>query len=573
MKLLRVIAIAVAIFVLAPPPASAQISPNATWSCTFANSPTDCGFYLQAAASSRATITSPGRDQPTAAELTTQPGDSGLFGSGTAERADVDLGTSASYCNQGQQEWWAHSIMFPSSYVVPPAGAIWNWGVVFDFHHTGPTGQPNFQIASLPTGLEFWVSGGPTVVNGPTDPGFYRAAIGPVTKNVWYDFVYHVKWSSGSDGFFQAWLNGKQLMNHSGATLYVGQSCYLKLANYHTPLGVPISVIHSRVVMGPTQADVQLPSSAGSTPPPARDPVYDFSADGKSDILWRNASTGQNFLWLVNAATVTSAPALATVADLHWNIVGAGDFNGDRKADILWRNQSTGQNQIWFMNGGTLTSAANINTLGDPNWTVVGVGDFNGDGKADILWRNRSTGQNQIWFMNGGTLVSAANTNPVIDQNRAVAGVADFNGDGKADILWHNKVTGQNQLWLMNGSSFASSTALQTVSDLNWHIVGVGDFDGDGKADILWRNSSTGQNTILFMNGATALRTTYIESVTDLNWKIVSVGDYNGDGKADILWRNGSTGQNRIFFMNGGTVTSQAYLPTMPVGGWAVALH
>jgi len=266
-KLFRAIAVAAVIFVLAPPPASAQISPNASWSCTFANSPTDCGFYLQAAASNRATITSPGRDGPTAAELTTQPGDSGLFGSGTAERADVDLGISTSYCNQGQQEWWAHSIMFPQSYVIPPAGAIWNWGVVFDFHHTGPTGQPNFQIASLPTGLEFWVSGGPTVVNGPTDPGFHRAAIGPVVKNVWYDFVYHVKWSSGSDGFFQAWLNGKQLMNYSGATLYVGESCYLKLANYHTPLGVPVPVIHSRVVMGTTQADVQLPSSPGPTVP------------------------------------------------------------------------------------------------------------------------------------------------------------------------------------------------------------------------------------------------------------------------------------------------------------------
>jgi len=54
-------------------------------------------------------------------------------------------------------------------------------------------------------------------------------------------------------------------MNYSGATLYVGQSCYLKLANYHTPLGVPISVTHSRVVMGATQADVQLGSSPGPT--------------------------------------------------------------------------------------------------------------------------------------------------------------------------------------------------------------------------------------------------------------------------------------------------------------------
>jgi len=27
-------------------------------------------------------------------------------------------------------------------------------------------------------------------------------------------------WSSGSDGYFQAWLDGKQVMSYSGATLY-----------------------------------------------------------------------------------------------------------------------------------------------------------------------------------------------------------------------------------------------------------------------------------------------------------------------------------------------------------------
>lgn len=83
--------------------------------------------------------------------------------------------------------------------------------------------------------------------------------IGSVQFDVWYDFVYHVRWSSGSDGYFQAWLNGKQVMNYGGPTLYAGQSCYLKLANYHTPLGLPVSVIHSRVIRGATEADVQLP--------------------------------------------------------------------------------------------------------------------------------------------------------------------------------------------------------------------------------------------------------------------------------------------------------------------------
>jgi hypothetical protein len=83
---------------------------------------------------------------------------------------------------------------------------------------------------------------------------------------VWYDFVYHVRWSSGPDGFFDAWVNGARVLSHQGATLYVGQGVYLKLANYHLPVCDPFpacigmhkasSVIHDRVLMGPTAASI-----------------------------------------------------------------------------------------------------------------------------------------------------------------------------------------------------------------------------------------------------------------------------------------------------------------------------
>jgi hypothetical protein len=244
-----------------PPSPPSPPTPTSSWSCNFPDAPTDCGFVLQAAAADRAMIVAPGRAGPTAVELTTEPGDINLFGSGVDERADLALPPSAAYCNQGQEEWWADSLMFPDGYVIPLAQLTGlNWGVVFDFHNSGGSGQANFQIVSLPTGLELWIAGGPQVVNSPSDPGFYRVAIGAVQFDVWYDFVYHVLWSSGSDGYFQAWLDGKQVMSYSGATLYAGQSCYLKLANYHTPLGLPVSVIHSRVMRGATQAGVQLPA-------------------------------------------------------------------------------------------------------------------------------------------------------------------------------------------------------------------------------------------------------------------------------------------------------------------------
>jgi len=79
-----------------------------------------------------------------------------------------------------------------------------------------------------------------------------------VARNVWYDFVYHAKWSATSGGKMEAWLNGKKVMTYNGPTLYSGISCYLKLANYHAAFGQPSSVIHDRVVRGTSAAAVAL---------------------------------------------------------------------------------------------------------------------------------------------------------------------------------------------------------------------------------------------------------------------------------------------------------------------------
>src|SRR6266699_3124922 len=75
----------------------------------------------------------------------------------------------------------------------------------------------------------------------------------------------------------------------------------------------------------------------------------------------------------------------------------SGDFDGDGKADILWRNALTGENYIWLMNGLTIAAQGLVNVVDDPAWQVQGVGDFDGDGKADILWRNSATGENDIY--------------------------------------------------------------------------------------------------------------------------------------------------------------------------------
>jgi hypothetical protein len=171
------------------------------------------------------------------------------------------LSQAASDGYEGHEAWWAHSIFFPDDFTTP----TWESYVVFDFHNSGSgPWQANFmvnfqrQADTTQPGLLSMVGYG----GANNTDGRYDVALGQVQKNVWYDFVYHVRWSSASDGFLDAWVNGKQVLSHRGATLYAGQGVYLKLANYHNPVCDPYpacigthqasSVIHDRVIRGTT---------------------------------------------------------------------------------------------------------------------------------------------------------------------------------------------------------------------------------------------------------------------------------------------------------------------------------
>ena len=165
------------------------------------------------------------------------------------------------------------------------------------------------------------------------------------------------------------------------------------------------------------------------------------------------------------------APGIAQLQhDSAFNRIAAlGDLDGDGKADIVWRNTSTGENYVYFMNGLTITSQGYLPTV-TTDWTIAGLGDLDGDGKVDIVWRNTSSGNNYAYLMNGLAITSQgyfAAQPPAW----AVAAVADYDGDGKADIVWRNSVTGEDMIVFMDGlTPKAGSGAIPTVP-LDWQIV------------------------------------------------------------------------------------------------------
>ncbi len=212
-------------------------------------------WWVEQKVPGRAVVVNVGRDGGSGLRLHTEPGDSDVSGSGTNERNDVAL-TQFTDGVQGREQWWAHSILFPADFVdLPPnVGGAWNYGSLMNFHDNagGPTMGPA-QLLFYPTGLHYQIFGG-----DPANPSLSEYPVGPITRGVWYDFVIHVRWSSEADGFYQVWLNGKRLFQHTGPTLYRGSGVYLKLANYHTAFGQSTSVIHDRVIRGTTWQVVSL---------------------------------------------------------------------------------------------------------------------------------------------------------------------------------------------------------------------------------------------------------------------------------------------------------------------------
>jgi hypothetical protein len=315
---------------------------------------------------------------------------------------------------------------------------------------------------------------------------------------------------------------------------------------------------------------------------------FDFNNDGKSDIFFRNGA-GINYVWQLNGLAIVSQGQLPGV-DTTWAVAGIGDFNGDGNADILWRQASTGANYVWHLSGAFTGGVMTIISQGllpsaDSSWSVAGIGDFNGDGKSDILWR-KTDGTVYIWHVNGAVIsggllqISSQGLLPSVDSTWSVAGIADFNGDGKSDIFWRN-VDGTNFIWHIDGTTFTgglltiASQGLLPSVDNTWSVAGVGDYNGDGKGDVFWRKSD-GTNYVWHVNGA-VIAGGLLQIVTqgllpsvDTTWSVAGYGDYNGDGKSDVYWRQPTSSTNYIWFVDGTVISggllsipSQGLLPTV----------
>jgi streptogramin lyase len=95
----------------------------------------------------------------------------------------------------------------------------------------------------------------------------------------------------------------------------------------------------------------------------------DFSADGKSDILWQNTN-GRAAIWLMNGTTPNTEALVGANPGPSWQVIGSGNFHDHRYSDILWQNAG-GTVAIWEINGTKVIASAVVGNPGT-SWHVIG---------------------------------------------------------------------------------------------------------------------------------------------------------------------------------------------------------
>jgi len=75
-------------------------------------------------------------------------------------------------------------------------------------------------------------------------------------------------------------------------------------------------------------------------------------------------------VWYMDGTSYESSGTLEPVPGTGWSVVGAEDFNADGNTDLLLQNTTTGKVEIWLMNEGTYVSTVHIGTESDTHWQI-----------------------------------------------------------------------------------------------------------------------------------------------------------------------------------------------------------
>jgi hypothetical protein len=237
---------------LAAAPAS-QAPRRGVWFCgDFETGGLD-GWILDVALPERAmVVTHPVRKGRHAVRISLVPGDIAA----SKERAELKVGDKEierARGGQGGEIWYGWSLLIPTDYADPPGDQF----QILAQWHQRPGAEGQKRMGAPPLTLHLVRDEGRHVlllIGQTTSTGPPRTLGGrPIRLGVWIDLVFHVRWSTGRDGFVEAWLDGHPFTGGKkyAPTLYSPISNYLRLGLYRGK-GVPTTnhVYYDEVRLG-----------------------------------------------------------------------------------------------------------------------------------------------------------------------------------------------------------------------------------------------------------------------------------------------------------------------------------
>jgi len=183
-------------------------------------------------------VSSPARQGSYAVKVTVRQGDNPISASGN--RNELVRMTNE---KEGDEYYYKWSTMFASDF---PSAKTWQ--LFTQWHHSGSNGSPP---------VEFYVNGETIYLRMRGSTVVWQT---PLVRGQWLDFVFHAKWSAKSNvGFVELYYRGNLVLPKLyGATMYSGQTNYLKVGLYRNSTIAPVGVVyHDSWVQGRSLQDVQ----------------------------------------------------------------------------------------------------------------------------------------------------------------------------------------------------------------------------------------------------------------------------------------------------------------------------
>jgi hypothetical protein len=288
---------------------------------------------------------------------------------------------------------------------------------------------------------------------------------------------------------------------------YLWFARYDKLADVNQPQGVIASTMwpHRRLKQYQSPTQTGGPETwGGRTMNVDRDqidvrrvpatPFGDFSGNGWSDVLVKNSTTSDLWLYRGNGTLLGSRARLASARGLN-AITRFGDFDGDGREDVIAREKATGS--LWLYRGTGSGFAPRVK-IGGSGWNgvrqITPIGDLTGDRRPDLLAVQTSSGCLYLYPGLGTSLAPRKRLSCGWNARSELTGIGDLNRDGRVDLLARESSTGD--LWLYPGAA-GSTLGARTRISTGWQglrdLTGVGDFDRDGIPDLVAVKSSTGE--------------------------------------------------------------------------------